>query len=41
MCCSQAYVAAVGKEIEATITPGEFFEGWHKGGRKVRREAYS
>ncbi|GFR44718.1 hypothetical protein Agub_g6041 [Astrephomene gubernaculifera] len=29
----KAFVPAVGKEVEASVTPGEFFEGWHKGGR--------
>ncbi|KAG2495930.1 hypothetical protein HYH03_005861 [Edaphochlamys debaryana] len=32
---TQAYVSAVGKEVEASVTPGEFFDGWHKGGRRA------
>ncbi|KXZ50585.1 hypothetical protein GPECTOR_16g760 [Gonium pectorale] len=32
---TKTYVPAVGKEVEASVTPGEFFEGWHKGGRRA------
>ncbi|GLC39630.1 hypothetical protein PLESTM_000919800 [Pleodorina starrii] len=32
---TKAYVGAVGREVEANVTPGEFFEGWHKGGRRA------
>ncbi|EFJ42758.1 hypothetical protein VOLCADRAFT_97142 [Volvox carteri f. nagariensis] len=30
------FVPGVGRDVEANVTPGEFFEGWHKGGRRGR-----
>jgi hypothetical protein len=32
---TQAYVPAVAKEVESSATPGQFFAGFHKGGKKA------
>ncbi|EFJ46943.1 hypothetical protein VOLCADRAFT_105249 [Volvox carteri f. nagariensis] len=32
---TKGFVPGVGRDVEANVTPGEFFEGWHKGGRRV------
>ncbi|MEW5317598.1 MAG: hypothetical protein WDW38_008883 [Sanguina aurantia] len=30
---TQGYCTSVGKSVEAHVSPGQFFEGWHRGGR--------
>ncbi|EFJ42702.1 hypothetical protein VOLCADRAFT_97128 [Volvox carteri f. nagariensis] len=32
---TKGFVPGVGRDVEANVTPGEFFEGWHKGGRRA------
>ncbi|GIM02641.1 hypothetical protein Vretimale_7428, partial [Volvox reticuliferus] len=32
---TKSFVPGVGKDVEANVTPGEFFDGWHKGGRRA------
>lgn len=32
---TKGYYQNLGKHVESMVSPGEFFEGWHKGGRLV------
>lgn len=32
---TKGYCTSVGKAVEAHVSPGQFFEGWHRGGRAV------